>query len=48
MGIQVRNKTNPENNQNITQAQTEWDKENEKMRRKLERNSINSLKYKYA
>eukprot|EP00347_Sterkiella_histriomuscorum_P020422 403337867 len=48
MSIQVRNKTNPDTNQNITQAQTEWDKENEKMRRKLERNSINSLKYKYA
>ena len=27
---------------------TSWEKENEKMRKKLERNSLNSVKFKYA
>jgi hypothetical protein len=48
MQVQVKNKTNPETNTTISQAQTDWSRENEKMRKKLERNSINSVKFKYS
>ena len=35
-------------NRSKLQEEVSWEKENEKMRKKLERNSMNSIKYKYA